>query len=162
MKCTIASFCFLWCCNCLVQLLALRSAGRDYTNNCGSRDWVINICGCVCIPGAKQGMLELIPQTLFFQERARQYGGRVWVPETRTWQLQKMIEKVKVPAFSDQVKGNLARSSGALVSLSPRKPWKAMRFLYSTTSTAELLDHWNKSLWIDKNILITTILLALY
>ena len=54
-------------------------------------------------------------------------------------QLQKMIEKVKVPAFSDQVKGDLARSSGALVSLSPRKPWKAMRFLYSITSTAELL-----------------------
>ena len=50
-------------------------------------------------------------------------------------QLQKMIEKVKVPAFSDQVKGDLARSSGALVSLSRRKPWKAM----STTSTAELL-----------------------
>ena len=39
-------------------------------------------------------------------------------------QLQKMIEKVKVPAFSD--------------CLSPRNPWKAMRFLYSTTSTAEL------------------------
>ena len=50
-------------------------------------------------------------------------------------QLQKTIEKVKVPAFSNQVKGDLARSSGALVSLSP----KAMRFLYSTTSTAELL-----------------------
>ena len=32
---------------------------------------MINICGCVCIPGAKQGMLELIPQTLFFLERAR-------------------------------------------------------------------------------------------
>ena len=40
-------------------------------------------------------------------------------------QLQKLIEKVKLPAFSD--------------CLSPRKPWKAMRFLYSTTSTAELL-----------------------
>ena len=44
---------------------------------------MINICGCVCILGAKQGMLELIPQTLFFLERARQYGGRVWVPGTR-------------------------------------------------------------------------------
>ena len=32
---------------------------------------MINICGCVRIPGAKQGMLELIPQTLFFLERAR-------------------------------------------------------------------------------------------
>ena len=32
---------------------------------------MINICGCVCIPGAKEGMLELIPQTLFFLERAR-------------------------------------------------------------------------------------------
>ena len=32
---------------------------------------MISICGCVCIPGAKQGMLELIPQTLFFLERAR-------------------------------------------------------------------------------------------
>ena len=30
------------------------------------------ICGCVCIPVAKHGMLELIPQTLFFfLERAR-------------------------------------------------------------------------------------------
>ena len=38
---------------------------------------MINICGCVYIPGAKQGMLELIPQTLFFLERARQYDG--WV-----------------------------------------------------------------------------------
>ena len=28
------------------------------------------ICGSVCIPGAKHGMLELIPQTLFFLERA--------------------------------------------------------------------------------------------
>ena len=51
----------------------------------------------------------------------------------------KMIEKVKVHAFSEWVKVVLARSSGALVSLSPRKPWKSMRFLYSTTSTAELL-----------------------
>ena len=31
---------------------------------------MINICGSVCIPGAKHGMLELIPQTLFFLERA--------------------------------------------------------------------------------------------
>ena len=31
---------------------------------------MINICGCGCIPGAKHGMLELIPQTLFFLERA--------------------------------------------------------------------------------------------
>ena len=37
-------------------------------------------------------------------------------------ELQKMIEKVKVPAFSDQVKEDLARSCGVLVSLSPRKP----------------------------------------
>ena len=72
MKCTIASFCF----SLVLQLpspvtvLALRSAGQDYTNNCGSRDLVINICGSVCIPGAKHGMLELIPQTLFFLERA--------------------------------------------------------------------------------------------
>ena len=29
-----------------------------------------SICGSVCIPGAKHGMLELIPQTLFFLERA--------------------------------------------------------------------------------------------
>ena len=56
-----------------------------------------------------------------------------------------MIEKVKVPAFSDQVKGDLARSSGALVSLSPRKPWKAMRFLYSTTSTAEYCEDVKKT-----------------
>ena len=54
-------------------------------------------------------------------------------------QLQKMIEKVKVPAFCNHVKGDLARSSGSFISLSPRKPRKAMRFLYSTTSTAELL-----------------------
>ena len=31
---------------------------------------MINICGSVCIQGAKHGMLELIPQTLFFLERA--------------------------------------------------------------------------------------------
>ena len=31
---------------------------------------MINICGSVCIPGAKHGMLELIPQTLFLLERA--------------------------------------------------------------------------------------------
>ena len=31
---------------------------------------MINICGSVCIPGAKHGMLELIPQTLFFLEHA--------------------------------------------------------------------------------------------
>ena len=39
-------------------------------------------------------------------------------------QLQKMIEKVKFLAFSDQVKGDLARSSGALVSLSPESHGK--------------------------------------
>ena len=39
----------------------------------------------------------------------------------------KMIEKVRVCTFSEQVKGVLARSSGALTSLSLRKPWKAMR-----------------------------------
>ena len=36
-------------------------------------------------------------------------------------QLQKMIEKVIVPAFSDQVKGDLARSSGAIVSFESEK-----------------------------------------
>ena len=47
--------------------------------------FLVNICGSVCIPGAKHGMLELIPQTLFFfRARERQYGGRVWVPETNT------------------------------------------------------------------------------
>ena len=51
----------------------------------------------------------------------------------------KMIEKVKACAFSEQVKDDLARSSGAVTSLSLRTPWKTMRFLYSTTSTAELL-----------------------
>ena len=39
-------------------------------------------------------------------------------------QLQKMIEKLKVPAFSDKVKGGLARSSGALGSLSPESHGK--------------------------------------
>ena len=39
----------------------------------------------------------------------------------------KMIEKVKVCTFSEQVKGVLARSSGTLTSLSLRKPWKAIR-----------------------------------
>ena len=46
----------------------------------------------------------------------------------------KMIEKVKVCTFSEQVKGVLARSSGALTSLSLRKPWKAMRL--------QLLQHY--------------------
>ena len=55
-----------------------------------------------------------------------------------------MIEKVKVCAFSEQVKseqvkskqvkGILARSSGVLTSLSLRKPWKAMRL--------QLLQHY--------------------
>ena len=36
---------------------------------------MINICGSVCIPGAKHGMLGLIPQTLFFLERASANTG---------------------------------------------------------------------------------------
>ena len=49
-----------------------------------------------------------------------------------------MIEKVKVCAFSEQVKGDLARSSGALTSLSLRKPWKAM--FYSITKTTGIVE----------------------
>ena len=46
-----------------------------------------------------------------------------------------MIEKVKVCAFSEQVKseqvkGDIARSSGVHTSLSLRKPWKAMRLQF--------------------------------
>ena len=46
----------------------------------------------------------------------------------------KMIEKVKVCTFSEQVKGVLARSSGAFTSLSLKKPWKSMRL--------QLLQHY--------------------
>ena len=56
---------------------------------------MINICGCVCIPGAKQGMLELIPQTLFFLERASVNTEGVWVP----------MRPDPFPQRSDQVKG---------------------------------------------------------
>ena len=73
---------------------------------------------------------------------ARDYSkfGRHFVPSIGDFDnSNKMIEKVNVCAFSEQVQDDIARSSCALTSLSLRKPWKAMRFLYSTTSTAELL-----------------------
>ena len=46
----------------------------------------------------------------------------------------KMIENVEVCAFSEPVKGFLARSSGTLTSLSMRNPWKAMKL--------QLLQHY--------------------
>ena len=52
-----------------------------------------------------------------------------------------MIEKVKVCAFSEQVKGVLARSSGVLTSLNLRKLWKAMRLnFYSITKTTGIVE----------------------
>ena len=42
-----------------------------------------SIYGSICIPGTKHGMFKAYsPDPLFSRARERQYGGRVWVPET--------------------------------------------------------------------------------
>ena len=68
MKCTIASFCF----SLVLQLpspVTCSAVGRLGLYQQLRLEGLSG--GCVCIPGAKQGMLELIPQTLFFLECAR-------------------------------------------------------------------------------------------